>query len=245
DIPEKILMRLDTEMEMTLGQEKQDYFKFLLEVRPIEVVDKLIKKLISFSTPIKLPVQQPFYITSPDSGKTSVLLLQKGCFFWGREKTPCKSGIHLALFLAPTIIGLIDVHEDFSHIKHRSQYYILPQTECIGYSLPASLFSMKISEYNLWHDVNRILAHQFMILNVKVSELVGADAYTKVRTLLTELWLYPEEIRQQINVQSFIQVRTLLSRSQTFKILAELKAGNYIKIKQGALFYLRKLPTAY
>lgn len=60
------------------------------------------------------------------------------------------------------------------------------------------------------------------------------DSYPMVRTLLTELADYPEAYRRQINVLSFIQRRTNLSRSRVMSILAELRKGGYYGPSRGA-----------
>ena len=65
--------------------------------------------------------------------------------------------------------------------------------------------------------------------------MVGVDSYLMVRTLLMELADYPEAYRQQINVLSFIQRRTNLSRSRIMSILSELRKGDYILIHRGVL----------
>ncbi|PQQ61214.1 hypothetical protein C6H70_21800, partial [Klebsiella pneumoniae] len=61
-----------------------------------------------------------------------------------------------------------------------------------------------------------------------------------VRTLLTELADYPEAYRRQINVLSFIQRRTNLSRSRIMSILSELRKGGYITVHRGV-----PIPTAH
>jgi len=84
-----------------------------------------------------------------------------------------------------------------------------------------------------------------MMMSARDSELVGNDAYSKIRSLLMELWLYPEEIRRQIKVSSFIQRRTRISRSRIMDVLAELKKGQYIEMKSGVLVSMEKLPSAF
>lgn len=74
----------------------------------------------------------------------------------------------------------------------------------------------------------------------------GVDSYPMVRTLLTELADYPEAYRRQINVLSFIQRRTNLSRSRVMSILAELRKGGYITVHRGVLEKItRTLPAHF
>lgn len=102
-----------------------------------------------------------------------------------------------------------------------------------------------VEECELWHDVARFLAYRLMVMCVRDRELVGVDSYLKVRALLIEIWAYPDEYRQSINVLNFVQRRTGISRSRTLKLLSELKKGGYINIENGRLISIWKLPAAY
>lgn len=82
-------------------------------------------------------------------------------------------------------------------------------------------------------------------MSARENELVGVDVFTRVRALLLELWIYPQDVRNQINVQTFIQIRTSVSRSQILKILAALKAGGYITIERGRLTNVQKIPRSF
>ena len=92
-----------------------------------------------------------------------------------------------------------------------------------------------LNAQNLWQEMAHVLAQRLMVLSMRSQEMMGVDSYLMVRTLLTELADYPEAYRRQINVLSFIQRRTNLSRSRIMSILSELRKGGYITVHRGVL----------
>lgn len=170
-----------------------------------------------------------------------VILMALGCFSVCHRDT----GLHIGTSFAPTIIGLIDGYSIFYNVKQRPQHCIQAETPCSGWLIPLNIFVEKCDELNLWHDIAKVLAQRLMIMSTRDNELVGNDIYKKIKILLTELWLYPEEIRNQITVASFIHRRTRVSKSRIMGILAELKKGNYIQTKNGVLISVTKLPESF
>lgn len=226
-------------MDTTQSSELHSYV-FATETKPEKSILLLDQLLRPFGVPFELSAAEEVLL-GRERYNTSVLFVTKGCF------SVCNSANHLymATLFAPTIIGLIDGYSLFYNVKNRPTHYIHAEVPCQGWRLPVDIFAEKCDEYNLWHDIARILAQRMMTMSTRESELVGIDAYGKIRSLLTELSLYPEEIRIQINAASFIQRRTRLSRSQTMKILAELKKGEFITIENGSLLAIHKLPFAF
>ncbi|WP_330986069.1 MULTISPECIES: helix-turn-helix domain-containing protein [Enterobacterales] len=215
-------------------------FNLSLQTRPLDEVKRIHDALIPFSSPFTIPARRIFHFTQPDKSSV-VLLLQEGFFSICREK----DSLHIASGFAPTVSGLIDGCSSLYEIEHRPRHYFLAETECRGYSIPFGLLSEKIDELNLWHDVAIILAQRIMVMSAREHELIGGDAYTKVRAILIELWIYPADVRNEINVQHFIQMRTSISHSQVMKILSSLRAGGYINILRGKLTKLNKLPRSF
>lgn len=127
----------------------------------------------------------------------------------------------------------------------RPEHFLLAETACTGRFVCLADFIKIADECDLWHDVARCLAYRLMVMSARDCELVGVDSYLKVRTLLIEIWAYPQTYRENIIVLNFIQRRTGISRSRTMKILSELKKGGYIHIDNGRLTALGKLPVAY
>lgn len=212
-------------------------FNFSLQTRPIGAIERLHSALIPFSKPFTLPIRHFFY-PEQNQGIFEVFLLQEGFFSICRQS----DSLHMASGFAPSVAGLVDGYSSFYKIQCRPRHYIVAETECRGFTIPVSVFAAKVDEFGLWYDVAEILAQRVMVMSAREHELIGSNAYTKIRALLIELWLYPAEVRNQFNVQNFIQMRTAISHSQIMKILSGLKIGQYIDISRGKLIELRKLP---
>lgn len=200
----------------------------------------LHKVLAPFGTAFTLRASTKMLLSN-ERESAFILLVTSGCFAVSHAQVE----LHMATVFAPTVVGLIDGYSLYYDVKARPQHYIRAETDCTGWIVPLDLFVEKCDEFNLWHDIARILAQRMMVMSAHDSELVGNDAYSKIRSLLMELWLYPEDIRLQIKVSSFIQRRTRISRSRIMDVLAELKKGNYIEIKSGVLIAMEKLPLAF
>jgi len=195
-----------------------------------------------------VPHSQKFLLASGETYELSVNREQSGIvLFHEGIASLCHtdSGLHMSTIFAPSLLGLVDGYGLFYDVILRPQHYIFAETNCICSLIPTETFTKIADNENLWHDIARILAHRLMVMSVREQELVGVDSYLKVRSLLIELWLYPEEYRSKINVMTFIMNRTGLSKSRTMVILSELKKGKYIEIKSGKLVMQRKLPLAY
>lgn len=215
-------------------------FEFSQQTKPLKAIMGLHKALTPFGTGFTLNASTKMLLSN-DRESAFILLVTSGCF----SISHVQDDLHIATVFAPTVVGLIDGYSLYYDVKARPQHYIRAETDCAGWIIPLDLFVEKCDEFNLWHDIARILAQRLMVLSARDSELVGHDAYSKIRSLLMELWLYPEDIRLQIKASSFIQRRTRISRSRIMDVLAELKKGHYIEIKSGVLVHMEKLPIAF
>lgn len=214
-------------------------YLFSQQAKPYAALDALFSALWSFGKPFNLNPGDEFLLNS--SGESKIVLLQSGIFSFCR----CGSGLHVCSAFAPSIVGLVDSYGVTYDVPTRPEHFLVAETECSGRAVSLPDFIKTVDEYDLWHDVARILAYRLMVMSVRDRELVGVDSYLKVRALLIELWAYASEYRQSINVLNFIQRRTGISRSRTMKLLSELKKGGYISIDGGRLLDMKKLPTAY
>jgi len=79
----------------------------------------------------------------------------------------------------------------------------------------------------------------------KEKSYIGMDSYSIIKSMIQEVWLYPDIYRLQISLPKFIQKRSGLSRSRIMKILFDLKLGGYINIANGKLLFVGKLPSSY
>ncbi len=215
-------------------------FEFAQKTKPFEAIAALHNALIPFSTEFSLSSPKKMLLSS-ERKNAFILLISDGCL----SISHAKEDLLISTAFSPTVIGLIDGYSLFYDVEARPQHYIQAETDCTGWAIPLDVFVEKCDELNLWHNVSKILAQRLMIMSAREKELVGNDAYSKIRALLIELWLYPEEIKNKLNVSLFIQRRTKMSRSGIMNVLAELKKGGYIEVEFGVLKSVKKLPKSY
>ncbi len=215
-------------------------YRFSQDTKPINAINTLFNYLKPVSSPFSLEADKTFNL-SPKRDNSGIILLDEGiCSICHEENS-----LHIYSFFARSIIGFIDGYSLYYDVPARPQHKLCAETDCTGYYVQVDDFVKVADDNRLWHDVARVLAHRLMVMSARENELVGVDSYRKVRSLLIELWAYPEEYRRNINVQNFIQRRTMMSRSRTLKILSELRKGEFISIDNGKLTSIQKLPEAY
>ncbi|MFV0264870.1 MAG: helix-turn-helix domain-containing protein [Kluyvera sp.] len=214
-------------------------YLFSRQAKPYAAIDALFSALMPYGQPFVLkPGEELPFIAEQGN---QIILLEEGIVAY------CRSGdrMHITSGFAPALLGLVDCYGATYDVINRPTHYLCAETECRGRAVALVDFIRIADECDLWHDIARFLAYRLMVMYARDRELVGVDSYLKVRALLIELWAYPEDYRKGINVLSFIQRRTGISRSRTLKILSELKKGSYINIDNGRLVSIRKLPLAY
>ncbi|MGE6981543.1 winged helix-turn-helix transcriptional regulator [Kluyvera intermedia] len=215
-------------------------FIFAQQAKPFAVVDALFSALLPFGQPFLLEAGDELLLNSAEHGNR-IVLLESGVISYCRsdDRMQITSGF------APSILGLTDSYGITYDVPARPEHFLVAETACSGRAVLLEDFVRIVEECELWHDVARFLAYRLMVMCVRDRELVGVDSYLKVRALLIEIWAYPDDYRQSINVLNFVQRRTGISRSRTLKLLSELKKGGYINIENGRLISIWKLPAAY
>lgn len=214
-------------------------FIFAQRAKPYAAIDALFSALLPFGQPFVLQPGEEMSLSSEQGNH--VVLLEEGIISFCRNS----DRIHMTSGFAPSVMGLVDSYGVTYGVTPRPEHILVAETECHGRAVQLADFIRVADACDLWHDVARYLAYHLMILFARDRELVGVDSYYKVRSLLIEIWAYPEAYRRSINVLAFIQRRTGISRSRTLKILSELKKGGYISIENGRLLDVKKLPNAY
>lgn len=210
------------------------------KTKPLKTINTLIEKLKMHGIPFFLPENRKLRLSSEKSPSV-ITLITDGCFGIYHENIDRQ----IQLCFAPSIMGLVDAYNHYFNIKHTPKHYIRAETPCHGFQVPYEQFLEQIKDYSLSEEVIYLLTHRLTIMSANNFETMGVDSYTKIRSLLLEIWLYPEDLRNKINIQQLIQQRTNLSRSRTMRIIHELRKGNYIKVKRGKLISLNKLPKTF
>lgn len=210
-------------------------FLFGYKTKPLKAINNIIDALKLSGVPFQLQPDEKIDFDTNDGSKHIILLIEG-------TGTICHSENELVLstIFSPSVLGLIDGYSHYYDINIRLSHFFVAETSCSGFFVPLNKFVAKMDEQNLWHDIARILANRLMIMSIREKELVGVDSFLMVRMLLRELGSYSYEYRQQINVLSFIQRRTKISRSRILSILAELRKGEYISMEKGILVSINK-----
>lgn len=203
--------------------------------KPIKAIIDVYEVIALFADAFTLKTSEKIPLIDRQ-GMAIILFITDGCFSICHEK----NHLHIATMLAPSIVGLLNENNLDDNAKADFLHYVYAETNCSGCILPMTLFVEKCNEYNLWCSVAQILAHRGMTMSVREKELVGHDAYSKVCSLLMEVWLYPTEIRDKIKIAAFIKHRTHISRSRIMEILATLKNNHFIEVSSGILIYIHK-----
>jgi CRP-like cAMP-binding protein len=213
-------------------------FEWAMQTKPVTEIISLQNVLYSSGVEIKLAVQEKLRLNDKE---LSVFIVSHGCFSAYRSS----DDHHITTLFSPAVFGLVDAFSMYYNMMKDIGFYIKAETVCYGLIVPIHVLIEKCDEYHLWHDLTKIMAHRMMTMSVREDEFVGNNAYSKIRVLLMELRLYPENIRSQINIAEFIQNRTKLSRSRTMGILSRLKEKKYIGINAGKLTFIGLLPSVF
>lgn len=135
---------------------------------------------------------------------------------------------------APSVLGL-GIHG----------VYLLTTSTCQIASLPLEDAMKHITTQDLWETVSR----HMMILTGKLysysRQLSAPTVYEIICNQLVELMGESAPLRENIAVERYIREKAHVSRSSVMKILADLKTGGYITIKEGRLIEIHHLPPKY
>lgn len=129
------------------------------------------------------------------------------------------------------VFGIPEVFESLKGFK------ILAESSCRGVVVSRESFIQLIEKENLWKEVCEVLSCDILTLMEREKELIGLDHYTIIRNKLIELMSYPESFRlkRRNSIYNFISLRTGISRSNIFKIIAMLVKNGRITTKSGYL----------
>ncbi|WP_281077383.1 winged helix-turn-helix transcriptional regulator [Klebsiella quasivariicola] len=198
--------------------------------KPLFAVESLVSAFRPASIPFEL-AQSTYYHFPTTQSEAGLIILEEGvaslCY--------AEKKMVISTILPPSILGLIDGYGVFNGLPNKRHCSLFAETDLRGRWIRHQAAVDILNEKNLWQDLAHILAQRLMVLSMREQELLGVDSYQMVRTLLMELAVYPDTYRSQINVLSFIQRRTNLSRSRIMSILSELRKGDYIIIHRGVL----------
>ncbi|MEX3020965.1 helix-turn-helix domain-containing protein [Kluyvera sp. STS39-E] len=136
----------------------------------------------------------------------------------------------LANMRAPFVLGsgVPSVDED--------NHFVIRAIDDIEYALlPMATFEKYLDDLNLWKPHATILTWMLMWYHLYHNMLAENDHGRTAHILLDALSHESELIRQNTTALSYIQDRTLFSRSWIMQFLADLKRSGKIELKRGIL----------
>lgn len=210
-------------------------YDFYHKTKPTKDITGVYEVLAPFADTFTLSASEKMPLINRQD-MAIILLLTTGCVSICHKN----NHLHIATMLAPSIVGLLNENDLDDNIEADLLHYVYAETDCSGWILPLTVFVDKCNECNLWCSVTKILAYRVMSMSIREMELIEYDAYSKVCTLLMEVWFYPAEIRHKIKIAAFIERRTHISRSRIMAIISTLKNKHFIKIHAGILINIYK-----
>lgn len=216
------------------------YFSFAVKSKPMKAIETIFSHVLPYGKKILLKKGKHYRLNEEDEG-VGVILITDGLV----SAINADSGHFISTLYPPTIIGLSQGYGAFYNVPGTIRSTLHAETDATLYFVPLQLFVNTADRKELWHHVARILAHRIIAMVNKERSYIGMDSYSIIKTVIQEVWLYPDTYRSQISLPKFIQKRSGLSRSRIMKILFDLKLGGYINITNGKLLFVGKLPSSY
>lgn len=216
------------------------YFSFAVKSKPMKAIETIFSHLLPYGKKIKLKKGKYYRINEENDG-VGLMLLTDGLVSFINAET----GHFISTFYPPTIIGISHGYNSFYEVPNSIRNTLHAETDADLIFIPLQTFVDTADKEELWHDIARILAHRIVTLMNKENNYIGVDSYSIIKSIIQEVWLYPDHYRLQISLPKFIQNRSGISRSRIMKILSDLKLGGYVNIVNGKLLSVAKLPTSY
>ncbi len=199
-----------------------------LPLKPRESEKRIESCILSQSVPRTIETGQQLH------GSDSVWAITEGVSTIIR----LSDGLHIATRRAPFTFGLVDVLQGWGG------YGLVAESPCKGVCIPVSRFVELATAKNLWPDIAKVMSNT--IQHLLIRDRWRNDSWAAIRSQLITLNALPEEVRRRRSVLDFVLSHTGLSRSNTLKILSELRAGGYIHMENGRLRAINSmLPEGY
>ncbi|WP_447867683.1 helix-turn-helix domain-containing protein [Rahnella bonaserana] len=170
-----------------------------------------------------------------EDGKKQILILHQGSI------ALCRKRDNMVLFTEkqPFIFGLSQ------QMSVPEYLYLRTEEDSRICRLPLAEAQAMIEEHCLWESLAKHLIYMVSRVHDHWAKIMLPSAYEIIRQQLLELMNESPSVRNNIAAANYITSRTFLSRSGTMRILAELRAGNYITMDKGILIKIKDLPQRY
>lgn len=209
-----------------------------MPVLPSKRPDATILKLINAPEPMTTRVILPSRsrISWKHNGIRQLYIIKSGEVSLIRNS----DGLHIVTFYEPGVLGIAEASHptDYLSLKLENESEIMRIDADKAFSI--------FENQKLWHDVTNLLSFYISYLACRDDKLIQSRNYSVIRNHLIELSSLPSEYRSRVTILSYIQDRTLLSRSCILNIVAELQRGKYIDVKKGGyLSTIHHLPDNF
>lgn len=201
--------------------------------KPISDINLLMSRFSPISNKLETINRQ--VINYHEKGLRRCFLLHKGTVSLYRST----DSMVLNTESAPYVFGLSTQLTD-------SEYLFMRTHDSSDVSwLPIEEANRIIARHNLWKSLSQLLIYTVTRVYDHCSKISSLSSYEIIRYQLYELMNEMPELRNSVTIANYIQCRTFLSRSSIMKILAQLKAGNYITTERGLLIAINNIPLRY
>lgn len=201
--------------------------------KPNAHIERLINCFTPHANTFETNTKQIFNYSDHD--ENTIFILRKGSVSLYRKH----DNMILNSESAPFIFGM-------SQQTSSPEYLFLrTQEPCLISTLSLSEAHRLIGENKLWESLAKLLIYTIARVYAHCAKISQLSAYEIIRYQLFELMDESPEIRDTTTAANYIINRTFLSRSGTMRILAELRAGDYITIEKGILHSINHLPLKY
>ncbi|WP_434585441.1 helix-turn-helix domain-containing protein [Klebsiella sp. R390] len=136
-------------------------------------------------------------------------------------------GILVATVVEPHIFG-------FSEMFYPMRSNVLrAETQCLFSRIENHQAEQCIEQHGLWREVAEVLSFHTNTMLCRDMQIVNQRTFPVVCHYLRELDRLPDATKERVNILSYVQERTGLSRSSILNIVSALKTERYIDFVRG------------
>lgn len=189
--------------------------------RPAAAIDRLITILKPLGKTIEVAPKKR--LTWDKEGEPFVYVFLEGELSISR----ITDSILIGTTTEPHLFGFSEMFYPLRGNKLRAE------TQCLLVRVDKREAECAIEHHGLWRDVAAVLAFHTNMMLYRDLQIVNQRTYPVVCHYLRELNNLPEETKERVNILSYIQERTGLSRSSILNIISSLKTDKFINFARG------------
>jgi hypothetical protein len=189
--------------------------------RPNEAIERLVTALTPLGNPLEIAPRKRLNWES--GGTPFIYVFLKGEISISRAS----DGILVATVTEPHIFGFAEMFHPMRSNMMRAEI------ACQMLRVDGDKAEQAIERHGLWRDVAEMLAFHTNAMLYRDLLIVNQRTYPIVCHYLRELDSQPEETKSRVNILTYIQQRTGLSRSSILNIVSSLKTERFIDFDRG------------